>query len=253
MAVPARGLPQGCCYRRHAALPGAWRWQALPARGLLQGSRSSSRQCVLHAMPPARAARRCTVTAWRGPGAPRVGSRSWCSTGGGWRVRGRPRLATDVQDARYNNIEPSRVRMRSLSGTPLAMELSRRRHPATVIESHSNPHLQPTHTRTPVCSPFPSWCVCAAPHRHDLPPGRCDAIRTATELELHVRFGVAPLSSWLYAQVHCYLARAISTAPLGGKEAPASTLCVSILRYSAPPAGRVDQQQPLTLYPDLNS
>ena len=47
------------------------------ARGLLQASRSSSRQCVLQAMSPARAARRCvgrcTATAWRGPGAPSHG------------------------------------------------------------------------------------------------------------------------------------------------------------------------------------
>jgi hypothetical protein len=35
------------------------RRQALPARGLLQDSRSNCRQCVLHAMSPARAARRC--------------------------------------------------------------------------------------------------------------------------------------------------------------------------------------------------
>jgi hypothetical protein len=42
-----------------------------------QGSRSTSQQCVLQAMPPARAARRCvgqcTATAWRGPGAPSHG------------------------------------------------------------------------------------------------------------------------------------------------------------------------------------
>jgi hypothetical protein len=54
-----------------------WRGQALPARGLLQASRSSSRQCVLQALSPAPAARRCvgqcTATAWRGPGAPSHG------------------------------------------------------------------------------------------------------------------------------------------------------------------------------------
>jgi hypothetical protein len=76
-AVPARGLPQVSSNRRHATLPSAWWRQALPEGGLLQGSRSSSRQCVLHAMSPARAARRCvgrcTATAWRGPGAPSHG------------------------------------------------------------------------------------------------------------------------------------------------------------------------------------
>jgi hypothetical protein len=44
-AVPTRGLPH-CCSRRHAILRRAWR--ALSAEGLLQASRSSSRQ---HALP----------------------------------------------------------------------------------------------------------------------------------------------------------------------------------------------------------
>jgi hypothetical protein len=48
----------------HATLPGAWRRQAVPAGGLLQASRSRSRQCVLHAMSPARrCAGRCIATA----------------------------------------------------------------------------------------------------------------------------------------------------------------------------------------------
>jgi hypothetical protein len=34
--MPARGLPQGCCCRRHTPLCLAWRWQALPTGGLLQ-------------------------------------------------------------------------------------------------------------------------------------------------------------------------------------------------------------------------
>jgi hypothetical protein len=72
-ALSAPGLPQGGSDRRHASLHGAWRGQALPEGGLHQGSRSSSRQCVLQAMPPARAARRCAgrciATVWRGPGA----------------------------------------------------------------------------------------------------------------------------------------------------------------------------------------
>jgi hypothetical protein len=98
-AVPAGGLPQGGCYRRHAAivmnlqsslhaaLRRAWRRQAVPAeglqqvcsrgdtghcvsawgrqalsaRGLLRGSRSSSRQHALHAVSAGHtaAARRC--------------------------------------------------------------------------------------------------------------------------------------------------------------------------------------------------
>jgi hypothetical protein len=59
-----------------------------------QGSRSSSRQCVLQAMSPARAARRCvgrcTATAWRGPSHGWDRGVSECNTGGGWRVRGHP-------------------------------------------------------------------------------------------------------------------------------------------------------------------
>ena len=99
-ALSARGLPQGSSRRRHAALYRAWGRQAVPAGGLLQVSRSSCRQCVLHALPPARAARRCTrrcicsnsVTRPRRP-KPRVGSRSSrenSTGGGGWRVRGSP-------------------------------------------------------------------------------------------------------------------------------------------------------------------
>jgi hypothetical protein len=76
-AVPALGLRQGRSRRRHATLHPAWGRQALPAGGLYQDSLKSSRQCVLHAMSPARAARRCvgryTITAWRGPGAPSHG------------------------------------------------------------------------------------------------------------------------------------------------------------------------------------
>jgi len=37
-AMPARGLPQGCSTRWHAALQGAWRGQALQGGGLHQGS-----------------------------------------------------------------------------------------------------------------------------------------------------------------------------------------------------------------------
>jgi hypothetical protein len=59
--VPALGLPQGSSNRWHASLRDAWRRQAVPARGLLQGSRSSCRQHALHAMSAAHtaAARRC--------------------------------------------------------------------------------------------------------------------------------------------------------------------------------------------------
>jgi hypothetical protein len=64
-AMPACGLLTWGG-RRHGLLRHAWGRQALPARGLPQGSRSSSQQCVLQAMSPARAARRCTVAAWRG-------------------------------------------------------------------------------------------------------------------------------------------------------------------------------------------
>jgi hypothetical protein len=100
-ALPAPGLPQGCCWRRHAPLHRAWGRQALPARGLPQDSRSSSRQCVLHAMSPARAARQCTrrciATPWRGPGAPSHGwdrgVRASSTSGGGWRVRGHPQAS----------------------------------------------------------------------------------------------------------------------------------------------------------------
>jgi hypothetical protein len=74
-ALPARRLPHCCSRRRHATLPGAWRRQAVPPGGLLQGSRS--RQSVLQAMSPARAARRCVgrciATAWRGPVIPSHG------------------------------------------------------------------------------------------------------------------------------------------------------------------------------------
>jgi hypothetical protein len=56
-ALPARRLPQVCA-RRHASLRGAWRGPALRARGLLQARRSSSRQCVLHALSLAAARRR---------------------------------------------------------------------------------------------------------------------------------------------------------------------------------------------------
>jgi hypothetical protein len=75
--LPEGRVPQGSCYRRHTTLYRAWGRQALPAAGLHQDSRSSSRQCVLHAMSPARAARRCvgrcTATAWRGQGPPATG------------------------------------------------------------------------------------------------------------------------------------------------------------------------------------
>jgi hypothetical protein len=127
-AVPEGRVPQGSCYRRHTSLPGAWRRQALQARGLLQGSRSSSWQCVLQAVSPARAARRCvgrcTAIAWRGPGAPSHGwdrgARARYSTGGGgWRVRGHPQASnrSDVQDV--HSIEsPSRVRRRTPPAHP---------------------------------------------------------------------------------------------------------------------------------------
>jgi hypothetical protein len=72
--VPALGLPQGSCYRRHATLCLAWWRQTVPGGGLHQGSRSSSRQRVLLALSTEQAARRCiggrTVAACRAPGAP---------------------------------------------------------------------------------------------------------------------------------------------------------------------------------------
>jgi hypothetical protein len=37
-AVPALGLPQASCFSWHTVLHPAWRRQAVPARGLLQGS-----------------------------------------------------------------------------------------------------------------------------------------------------------------------------------------------------------------------
>jgi hypothetical protein len=60
-ALPARGLLQGSCYRWHAPLHRARRRQAVRARGLLQVSRSSSRQPVLHVVSAGHtaAARRC--------------------------------------------------------------------------------------------------------------------------------------------------------------------------------------------------
>jgi hypothetical protein len=59
--VPARGVLEVSCCKRHASLHRAWRRQAMPARGLHQTSRSSSRQHALHAMSAAHtaAARRC--------------------------------------------------------------------------------------------------------------------------------------------------------------------------------------------------
>jgi hypothetical protein len=100
-ALPGRGLPQGSS-RRHTPLRGAWGRQALPEGGLLQASRSSSRQCVLQAMYPARAARRCVgryiATAWRGPAAPSHGwvrARTPAATAGGERGATH-RLATVV-------------------------------------------------------------------------------------------------------------------------------------------------------------
>jgi hypothetical protein len=68
----------------HAALHRARRGQAVPARGLLQVSRKSSRQRVLHAMSVTRTARRCggavTLTHDRHPScvnASRCGG--WCT------------------------------------------------------------------------------------------------------------------------------------------------------------------------------
>jgi hypothetical protein len=134
-AVPARGLPQVSSNRRHATLPSAWWRQALPEGGLLQGSRSSSRQCVLHAMSPARAARRCvgrcTATAWRGPGAPSHGwdrgARTPPAAGGACGAT--HRLATAASDVyicmtQYISLglirqrRPSRVRRRAQPAHP---------------------------------------------------------------------------------------------------------------------------------------
>jgi hypothetical protein len=131
-AVPAQGLPQGSCFRRHAALYHAWRQQAVPEGGLHQVSRSSSRQRVLHAVSPARAARRCVgrciATTWRGPGAP---SHGWDRGARAPPVAGGAcgatcRLATAARDAHYtvhifrtqSNTEPSRVRTRNRSSKP---------------------------------------------------------------------------------------------------------------------------------------
>ena len=129
--------------------------QAVPERGLHQARRQSSRQCVLQAVSPARAARRCVAIAWRGPAAP---SHGWdrgrsceSSTGGGWRVRGHSQASnrSDVQHVYNVQHEPVACEEAHATSAPpqhstpsLRVELSRYRHPATVSESNST---TPTH------------------------------------------------------------------------------------------------------------
>ena len=175
--MPARGLPHGSSSRRHAPLSGA-RWgQAVPGGRLLQGSRQSCRQCVLHALPPARAARRCAgrciATAWRGPGAPShgwdqgVGART-LTGGGGWRVRGSPQASnrSNVQDV-YNR-EPvpceDELNQRHRTTAP-ALSL---RHCTTIGCSLGSQYLRLEVSRQCLrhcASPRGDTCILPWPHR----------------------------------------------------------------------------------------
>jgi hypothetical protein len=121
--MPARGLPQRGCWRRHVPLQGAWWRQTLPAGGLHQASRLRSWQCVLQAMPPARTARRCAgqclAAVWRGPGAP---SHGW-DRGARARTSGRfatPRYAMLCSPARPHGSTYLEMRA-SRNGAPTAL------------------------------------------------------------------------------------------------------------------------------------
>ena len=126
-ALPARGVLQVFTWRRHTSLQLPWWGHEMPARGLHQGSRSSSRQCVLHAMPQARAAPRCVgrcvapttllFSLSCGFRFIRFWCVRWASGGAGW-VYGRAHMRAECAEGAAAKQEDIKVVKEEVRGNP---------------------------------------------------------------------------------------------------------------------------------------